>query len=147
MSGRPSRKSAEISLFRPFSAFFALLPEGLKSTWKIQKTEEKGLFPQISSDFLKPPSLKPPFAAPQQKSFFRKSLAGPPVPEVQKVLKSGGRGCLEEGRLGVPGQVWEFRFLPSFPSFPRENCSSRDVCKNDKVRFGNHFVCNSNLRT
>ena len=33
---------------------------------------------------------------------------------------SGGRGCLEEGRLGVPGQVWEFSFLPSFPSFPRE---------------------------
>ena len=26
-----------------------------------------------------------------------------------------GRGCLGEGRLGVPGQVWEFRFLPSFP--------------------------------
>ena len=40
---------------------------------------------------------------------------------------SGGRGCLEEGRLGVPGQVWEFRFLPSFPSFPRENRSSRSV--------------------
>ena len=26
---------------------------------------------------------------------------------------SGGRGCLGEGRLGVPGQVWEFSFLPS----------------------------------
>ena len=48
---------------RPFSPFFCLFrpfPEGLKSTWKIQETEEKGLFPQISSDFLKPPSLKPP---------------------------------------------------------------------------------------
>ena len=32
-----------------------------------------------------------------------------------------------EGRLGVPGQVWEFRFLPSFPSFPRENRSSKNV--------------------
>ena len=49
-------KSPFFCLFRPF-------PEGAKSTWKIQKTEEKGLFPQISSDFLKPPSLKPPFAA------------------------------------------------------------------------------------
>ena len=39
---------------------------------------------------------------------------------------SGGRGCLEEGRLGVPGQVWEFGFLPSFASFPRENRSLRD---------------------
>ena len=33
---------------------------------------------------------------------------------------SGGRGCLEGGHLGLPGQVWELRFFPSFPSFPRE---------------------------
>ena len=32
--------------------------------------------------------------------------------------------------LGVPGQVWEFRFLPSFPSLPKENRSSRDVWEN-----------------
>ena len=49
--------------FSPFSCLFRPFPEGPKSTWKIQKTEEKGLFPQISSDLLKPPSLKPPFAA------------------------------------------------------------------------------------
>ena len=48
----------EIGRNRPFSPFF----------WEIQKMEEKGLFPQISSDLLKPPSLKPPFAAPQPKS-------------------------------------------------------------------------------
>ena len=56
----------EIGRNRPRSPFFCLFrpfPEGAKSTWEIQKTEEKGLFPQISSDFLKPPSLKPPFAA------------------------------------------------------------------------------------
>ena len=56
----------EISRNWPFSPFFCLFrpfPEGAKSTWEIQKTEEKGLFPQISSDLLKPPSLKPPFAA------------------------------------------------------------------------------------
>ena len=39
----------------------------------------------------------------------------------------GGRGCLGEGRLGLPGQVWELRFLQSFPSFPRENRSSKSV--------------------
>ena len=53
----------EIGQNRPFSPFFCLFrpfPEGAKSTWEIQKTEEKGLFPQISSDLLKPPSLKPP---------------------------------------------------------------------------------------
>ena len=56
----------EIGRNRPFPPFFCLFrpfPEGLKSTWKIQETEEKGLFPQISSDFLRPPSLKPPFVA------------------------------------------------------------------------------------
>ena len=40
---------------------------------------------------------------------------------------SGARGCLGEGRLGVPGQVWEFRFLLSFPSFPRENRSIQEM--------------------
>ena len=56
----------EIGRNRPFSPFFCLFrpfPEGPKSTWKIVKTEEEDLFPQISSDLLKPPSLKPPFAA------------------------------------------------------------------------------------
>ena len=57
----------EIGRNRPFSPFFCLFRpflEGLKSTWKIQENGGKGLFPQISTDFLKPPSLKPPFAAP-----------------------------------------------------------------------------------
>ena len=56
----------EIGRNRPFSPFFCLFrpfPEGPESTWKIQKKEGKGLFPQISSDLLTPPSLKPPFAA------------------------------------------------------------------------------------
>ena len=56
----------EIGRNRPFFPFFCLFcpfPQGAKSTWEIQKTEEKGPFPQISSDLLKPPSLKPPFAA------------------------------------------------------------------------------------
>ena len=59
----------EIGRNRPFSSFFCLFrpfPEGPESTWKIQKTGEKGLFPQISLDLLKQPSLKPPFAAPQK---------------------------------------------------------------------------------
>ena len=43
---------------------------------------------------------------------------------------SGGHGCLGEGCLGegclrLPGQVWEFRFLPSCPSFSRENRNSK----------------------
>ena len=69
MSGRPSWKSAKIGPFLPFFCLFRPFPEGAESTWKIKKTEEKGLFPQISSDLLKPPSLKPPFAALQKMSF------------------------------------------------------------------------------
>ena len=78
----------EIGRNWPFSPFFCLFrpfPEGAKSAWEIQKTEEKGLFPQISSDLLKPPSLKPPFAAlqPAPKEsfsvlrFWEKNLQGP----------------------------------------------------------------------
>ena len=59
------RNQPKAAFFSPFFCLFRPFLEGLKSTWKIQKTEEKGLFPQMSSDFLKPPSLKPPFAAPQ----------------------------------------------------------------------------------
>ena len=60
---------------RPKSAFFVLFcleclfPRGPNSIWEIQKTEEKGLFPQTCSDLLQPPSLKPPFAALQPGSF------------------------------------------------------------------------------
>ena len=43
-----------------FFCYFLPFSGGTKSTWEIQKTEEKGLFPQISSDLLEPPSLKPP---------------------------------------------------------------------------------------
>ena len=45
--------------FSPFLCLFRPFPEGPNSTWPCQKTEEKGLFPQISSDLPKPPSLKP----------------------------------------------------------------------------------------
>ena len=38
---------------------------------------------------------------------------------------SGGRGCLGDRHLGVRGQVWELRFLPSFASLPRGNCSPK----------------------
>ena len=49
-------KSAKIALFLP------------RAPGKSRKRREKGLFPQISSDLLKPPSLKPPFAALQKKA-------------------------------------------------------------------------------
>ena len=108
----------EIGRNRPFSPFFCLFrpfPEGLKSTWKIQKTEEKDLFPQISSDFLKPPSLKPPFAAPQVFSFFSKDFRGSAKRQTLAISscflpksKVGGSGFpsfffLKEFRVGAQG--------------------------------------------
>ena len=41
------------------------------------------------------------------------------APDGVAILKSYrvGCGCLKERRLGVPGQVWEFRFLLPFPHF------------------------------
>ena len=41
-----------------------------------------------------------------------------------QVLSSGGRGCLGEGRLGVPGPSLGVQVLAVF-SFPRENLSSK----------------------
>ena len=112
----------EIGRNRPFSPFFCLFrpfPDCAKSTWKIQKTEEKGLFPQISSDFLKPPSLKPPFAALQKNPRVRKI----------RVRNSGDlklKSCcphpLPENRLPENGGLdpsWlDFAFFAR-PDFPR----------------------------
>ena len=63
--------SLEIGRNRPKIALFQCrdlgrpFPEGAReSPWETQKNGVKiGLFPQIFSDFLKPPSLKPPFLA------------------------------------------------------------------------------------
>ena len=57
----------------PFSPFF--LPFSPFSRWPeehqgISETAEKGLFPQISSDLLKPPSLKPHLQ--HSKGFFKR---------------------------------------------------------------------------
>ena len=55
-------KSAFFALFLPFSPFSGGCEEHLGNPENVGKRP----FPQISSDFLKPPSLKPPFAALQQ---------------------------------------------------------------------------------
>ena len=57
----------EIGLFRPFPAFFGRFQKTRTAPGKSRKRQKKGLFPQISSDLLNPPSLKPPFAAHQNK--------------------------------------------------------------------------------
>ena len=46
-----------------------------------------------------------------------------------KKQTSGCREYLGEGRLGLPGQVWELRFLPSFPSFPREKFAHQTMAE------------------
>ena len=88
MSGLPFWKSAEIGLFRPFSAFLALFRKARRAPGMIQKTEEKGLFPQISSDLL------PPFAAPQSLEFlgFSGPLGGQGQHNLSKATPADRRG-------------------------------------------------------
>ena len=97
----------EIVRNRPKSPFFCLFrpfPEGAKSTWEIQKTEEKGLFPQISSDFLKPPSLKPPLAALQEKwhALLDKELQLMVNDPVNDGMCPGGSAALESFLCPTP---------------------------------------------
>ena len=80
----------EIGRNRPFPQFFylfRLFPEGAKSTWEIQKTVEKGPFPQISSDLLKPLSLL---------KFRRVTIRG-----AQPSARLSEEICLSEGSAGV----------------------------------------------
>ena len=59
MSGCPSWKSVEVAYFTLFLLFCSFLEGAMRGAWEIQKTEEKGLSPQISSDRLNPNLLNP----------------------------------------------------------------------------------------
>ena len=84
--------------FSPFFCLFRLFLDGAKSIWKIQKTEEKGLFPQISSDLLKPPSLKPPFAALQFTIPTQRKMGGVFHGRIIEII----RKAFPEKELGQP---------------------------------------------
>ena len=61
-------------------------------------------------------------------------------------FRSGGRGCLGEGRLELQVQVWELRFLPSFPSFPTENRRSKNVWESAwNSQTSLYQTCDTNL--
>ena len=59
MSGRPSRKSAEIGLFRPFSALFALLRRVRRAPGKSRKLRKKAFFLRYPRISLHPHLLNP----------------------------------------------------------------------------------------
>ena len=59
MSGRPSRKSAEISLFHPFSAFFALFRRVQRAPGKPRKRRKKAFFLRYPQICLSPHLLNP----------------------------------------------------------------------------------------
>ena len=117
MSGLPSRKSAEIGLFRPF-------PEGLNSTGKIQKKQQKGLFlgyPRICS---KPHLLNPHSGNGKSarsfsdRSFFMDVRAGWPF----------RNACFSRIVRRISGQklpLWaEFSFLTWHLRYYQNSCQS-----------------------
>ena len=59
MSGRPSWKSAEIGLFRPFSAFFALFRRVRRAPGKSRKRRKKAFFLRYPQICLNPHLLNP----------------------------------------------------------------------------------------
>ena len=59
MSGRPSWKSAEIGLFRPFSAFFALFRRVRRAHGKSRKRRKKAFFLRYPQICLNPHLLNP----------------------------------------------------------------------------------------
>ena len=66
MSGRPSWKSAEIALFRPFSAFFALFRRVRRAPGKSRKRRKKPFFLGYPRICLNPPLLNPHVQAPNE---------------------------------------------------------------------------------
>ena len=112
---------SEIGRNRPFPPFFCLLrpfPEGLENTWKIQKTEEKGLFPQTSSDFLKPPSLKPPICGTPNRARPPKPISVSyvfPSPEFSTTpLCRSLNSCPKIAHNPCDGKCWTFNFSRTF---------------------------------
>ena len=59
MSGRPSWKSAEIGLFRPFSAFFALFRRVRRAPGKSRKRKKRAFFLRYPQICLNPHLLNP----------------------------------------------------------------------------------------
>ena len=59
MSGRPSWKSAEIGLFRPFSAFFSLFQRVRRAAEKSRKRRKKAFFLRYPQIRLNPHLLNP----------------------------------------------------------------------------------------
>ena len=92
-------------------AFFLIHAIFLAQILRLQRVfaQERKLRPVLVT-WLRVPRIKPD---------HQWRVAAPPAAQ-GGLLISGGRGCLGEGRLGLPGQVWELRFLPSSPSFPGE---------------------------
>ena len=79
-------KSAFFGLFLAFFCLFRPFPEGAKSTWEIQKTEEKGLFPLSDRSFF----VDVRAACPCQNACFFQDLEG--LTEVFGRMSAGTSG-------------------------------------------------------
>ena len=84
MSGRPSRKSAEIGLFRPFSALFALFRRVRRAPGKSRKRRKKAFFLRYPQMCLNPHPVLPFLAfsvLPRKNLKFTKDFLSLPNPQ------------------------------------------------------------------
>ena len=103
MSGRPSWKSAEIGLFRPFFAFFALFRRARRAPGKSRKRRKKAFFLRCPQICLNPHLLNPhllghtPSTAGTFQKKFRKNSGKTPETLSERFLEFPSRV-----RLGCP---------------------------------------------
>ena len=111
MSGRPSWKSAEIGLFRPFPAFFALFRRVRRAPGKSRKRRKKAFFLRYPQICLNPHLLNPHLRHPN-------SLVSRDIPNFSAPAPSRGRPPPHRGCPDPTVWVWvPFSCLISCPPY------------------------------
>ena len=114
MSGRPSQKSAEIGLFRPFSAFFALFRRVRRAPGKSRKRRKKAFFLRYPRIALNPHLLNPHLRHP--KSGYEKTSFGLIFRRVgHAVVANGIQGLLnreKRERRPFEGKIFQTTTCP-----------------------------------
>ena len=122
MSGRPSWKSAEISLFRSFSAFFALFRRVRGASGKSRKRRKKAFFLRYPQIYLNPHNKGISFP-----NFVERSILK--LPHLQDLCCAlcSTEQHFSRGRTGRKGEM--SRKERHFQGIMREICNvSKNTC-------------------